>query len=457
MNRSLFHGWRDVFSFTFKQGVSTKKYKGITLGIAIALFVAGMAISVIMAIVQQKDKEEISALEVVHVIDESNLQVLYLDGFKEANGEKYPNVSFVVEEGTVDATVQKITKEADPETGSKDAVLHISETEEGYLMNMYLPENSALSKDEGEDFLSAVTMVMEQSKLYSTDIPMEKLGVVMSGVITTMLDAGGDEKSMGEELVAFILPFIFVMFLYMMTILYGQSIGNVVSSEKVTKLMEMMLTMTRPYGLIWGKILATACSGILQMVIWIGSLVGGFFAGHFVAEEMIYQEYTNYLLMVFELLKSQDGSTAFSVSALVLGLLTACLAFLFYCVLAGMVASFADKAENLAQVMAYYQMAVIIGYFAGIFLPLSNLTGGGSGSETLMTLARIIPITSAYLLPSDILIGNITVLESLLYVGILLVTTIVLIIVTGKVYKNQLFYKGTGLKARFMKKKKVQE
>lgn len=457
MNRSLFHGWRDVFSFTFKQGVSTKKYKGITLGIAIALFVAGMAISVIMAIVQQKDKEEISALEVVHVIDESNLQVLYLDGFKEANGEKYPNVSFVVEEGTVDATVQKITKEADPETGSKDAVLHISETEEGYLMNMYLPENSALSKDEGEDFLSAVTMVMEQSKLYSTDIPMEKLGVVMSGVITTMLDAGEDEKSMGEELVAFVLPFIFVMFLYMMTILYGQSIGNVVSSEKVTKLMEMMLTMTRPYGLIWGKILATACSGILQMVIWIGSLVGGFFAGHFVAEEMIYQEYTNYLLVVFELLKSQDGSTAFSVSALVLGLLTACLAFLFYCVLAGMVASFADKAENLAQVMAYYQMAVIIGYFAGIFLPLSNLTGGGSGSETLMTLARIIPITSAYLLPSDILIGNITVLESLLYVGILLVTTIVLIIVTGKVYKNQLFYKGTGLKARFMKKKKVQE
>jgi len=457
MNRSLFHGWRDVFSFTFKQGVSTKKYTGITLGVAVALLVAGMAISVIMAIVQQKDKEEISDLEVVHVVDESNLQVLYLGGFAEANGEKYPNVSFVVEDGTVDAMIQKIAEEADPETGCKDAVLHISETEEGYLMSMYLPENSALSKDDGEDFLSVLTMVMEQSKLYSTDIPMEKLGVVMSGVTTTMLDAGEDEKSIGEELVAFILPFVFVMFLYMMTILYGQSIGNVVSSEKVTKLMEMILTMTRPYGLILGKILATACSGILQLVIWIGSLVGGFFAGHWVAKEMIYPEYINYLLEVFELLKSQDGSTAFSMGALVLGLLTACLAFLFYCVLAGMIASFADKAENLAQVMAYYQMVVIIGYFAGIFLPMSNLTGGSAGSETLMTLARIIPITSAYLLPTDIVVGNITVLEGSLYVGILLVTTIVLIFVTGKVYKNQLFYKGAGLKTRFMKNKKVQE
>jgi len=454
MNKSLFHGWRDVFSFTFKQGVGTKKYKGITFGVAAALLVVGMAISVIMAFVQQKDKEEISNLEVVHVIDESNLQVLYLDGFAEANGEKYPNVSFMVEAGTVDAMVQKIAKEADPESGCKDAVLHITETEEGYLMSMYLPENSALSKDEGEDFLSALTMVMEQSKLYSTDIPMEKLGVVMSGVVTTMLDAGEDEKSMGEEMVAILLPIIFVFFLYFIALLYGQSIGNIVCMEKVTKLMEMMLTMTRPYGLILGKVFATACIGILQMLIWIGSLVGGFFAGHFVAKEMIYPEYTNYLLEVFELLKSQDGSTAFSAGALILGVFTACLAFLFYCVLAGMIASFADKAETLPQIMAWHQIAVIIGYMAGVFIPMSGMMGG-SGNETLMTLARIIPITSAYILPGDIVVGNITVLESLLYVGILLVTTIVLILFTGKVYKNQLFYKGAGLKARFMKKKKA--
>lgn len=454
MNKTLFHGWRDVFSFTFKQGVSTKKFKSVTFGVAAALLVVGMAISMIMAIIQQKDKEEISPLEVVHVIDESNLQLLYLDGFAEVNGEKYPDVSFVVEEGTVEELTQKIAKEADPENGSKDAVLHITETEEGYLMSMYLPENSVLSKDDGEDFLAKVTMVMEQSKLYSTDIPMEKLGVVMSGVVTTMRDAGEKEKSMGEEMMAIFLPIIFVFFLYFIALLYGQSIGNIVSAEKVTKLMEMMLTMTRPYALIMGKVFATAWIGILQMLIWIGSLVGGFFAGHWVAKEMIYPEYTNHLIEVFELLKNQDGSTAFSVSALVLGVFTACLAFLFYCVLAGMIASFADKAENLAQIMAWHQMAVIIGYIAGVFIPMSGLTGT-SGNETLMTLARIIPITSAYVLPGDIVVGNITVLESLLYVGILLVTTIVLILFTGKVYKNQLFYKGAGLKARFMKKKKA--
>lgn len=445
MNKSLFHGWRDIFSFTFKQGVSTGKFKSVTLGVAVALLAVGMAISVIMAIVQQKDKEEISPLETVYVIDDSNLQVLYLDGFAETNGEKYPNVKFQMTENTVEELSQKMTQE----TGSKEAVLHISETEKGYMMSLYMPQGSVLSKDDGEEFLDKVTMVLEQSKLYSTDIPMEKLVLVMSPVLTTMLDAGEDEKSLGEEMVSMLLPMLFVLLLFMMTYLYGQSIGNIVSVEKVSKLMEMMLTMTRPYGLILGKIFAMACIGVMQMTIWIAGLVGGFFAGHVIAKEMIYPEYSNVLLEVFELLKNQDGSTAFSVPALAASFFTICIGFLFYCVLAGMIASFADKAENLASVMAYHQICVMIGYFAGLMLPMSE-------NEALSTVARFIPITSVFMLPGDLVAGNITVTESILSIAILLITTIVLILFTGKVYKNQLFYKGAGLKTRFKRKNKAE-
>ncbi len=450
MNKSLFHGWKDIFSFTFKQAVITKKFKSVTFGLAIALFVVGMAISVIMAFVQKKDATEVSPLQVVHVIDESNLQVLYLDGFLETNKEKYPEVSFQMEQGTVEEVSQKIAKEADPETGSKDAVLHITETEKGYLMSLYLPEGSALSKDDGEDFLKKLTMVMEQSKLFSSNIPMEKLVLVMSSISSTLLDAGEAEKSIGEELVSMLAPFVFVLFMFMMTYLYGMSIGNIVSVEKTSKLMEMMLTMTKPYGLIMGKIFATACVGMLQIAIWIFGLVGGFFAGHVVAGEIIYPEYTNILLEVFELLKNQDGSTAFSVSALIVSFLTVCLGFLFYCVLAGMIASFADRAETVPTVMGFYQMIVMVGYIGGAMIPLQE-------NKMFSNLARFIPVTSAFMLPGDIVAGNITVTQSILYIAILLVTTIILLVVTGKVYKNQLFYRGVGLKARFMKKKKAQE
>jgi predicted RNase H-like HicB family nuclease len=153
MNKSLFHGWKDIFSFTFKQGLNEKNFKRTTFGIAIVLFIVGMAISIIMAFVQKKDATEVSPLEVVHVIDESNLQVLYLDGFVETNKEKYPKVSFLLEESTVEEISQKLVKEAG-EDGSKDAILHISESEKGYLMSLYLPEGSVLARDDGEEFLA---------------------------------------------------------------------------------------------------------------------------------------------------------------------------------------------------------------------------------------------------------------------------------------------------------------
>ena len=439
MNKGMFSGWKDVFSFTFKQGLNAKNFKAVTIAVALLALLGGMAISVIMAFVQKKDATEVSPIEVVHVMDESGLEVLYTDGFLANYQNDYPTISFQMAEGTV----QEVN---DSVQGENDVILHLGEEGEGFLMTLYLPESSLITEKEGQDFLDDVMIVMEQSKLFSSGIEMEKLVFAMSGISGSILDAGEAEKSVGEELVVMLFPMLSVLFLYIMTLVYGQSMGNIVSVEKTSKLMEMMLTLTRPYGLIMGKIFATASIAIMQMLLWVGSLVAGFFLGHYVADNMIYADYQNALMEVFKLLGDQEGSTAFSIGSVLLAIFTICLSFLFYCVLAGMIASFATKAENLAQVMSYYQLLVIAGFFGAYMVPLQE-------KEWLNTLMRIIPVTSAYMLPGDLVVGNVKGLESILYVGILLVTTVVLVILTGKIYKNQLFYKGTGLLQRFKKKK----
>ncbi len=446
MNRGLFTGWRDVFAFTFKQNVQAKGFKLATLGLAVLFFVGGMAISVIMAFVQQRNATEVSPIEVVHIINDSGLENLYLDGFLEANKERYPSLSFVTETDRVENINQSILDKAQgTEEGSGDVILQVNETENGYLLTLYLPQTSVVSEGQGNDFLEDALGIMQQSKLMSSGIAMEKLVYAMSSVSSTVLDAGEDEKSLGEELVSMFLPMICIFFIYIMILVYGTSIGNIVSVEKTSKLMEMMLTMTRPYALIFGKILAATSIAILQMFLWVVSLVAGFFTGDATAQ-IIYPEYNNILIEVFDLLSSKEGSSAFSIGAIVLGLITICLSFLFYCVLAGMIASFADKAETLAQVMAYYQMIMVAGFAGAYMLPLQE-------KDWINNLLRIIPITSAYLLPGDVVVGNVTVLEGVLYMAILLITTVVLIIFTGKIYKNQLFYRGSKLLERLKKKK----
>ena len=447
MNKSLFSGWSHVFSFTFKQGVSGGRFKAVTIGLALALFLIGGAISVIMAFVQKKDATEVSPIQQVYVVDESGLDMLYLDGFAESYGDKYPEVTFVTGMESVESaneTWKQYTLDNDIHE-PKDVILHVGKAEEGYLMTLYLPEQSLVEKDEAEEFLENVTVVMEQSKLFSSGIATEKLMLAMSGISTTFLDAGEQEKSLGEELIAMLLPMILVLFMYMMFLLYGQSIGNVVSVEKTSKLMEMILTLTRPYGLIFGKVLAMTVIAILQIFVWIVSFVIGFVVGDVLAVQL-YPEYNNVVMEALKLLGGQEGSTAFSAGAVVLAVFVICLAFLFYSMIAGLVASFATKAEELGQMMAYYQILMIAGFFGAYMGPLQE-------KPWLDTLLRIIPVTSAYMLPGDVLVGNITVGQCILYTSILFITTMVLAVITGKVYKNQLFYRGQSLLERLKRKK----
>ena len=107
MKKGAFAGWQDVFAFTWKQAVNGKGFKGATIGIAFLFLIVGLAISTLMAFFQKQDGE-VSPISQVAIVDESGLDILYLDGFKETYGEKYPDVTFVESSEDVSLTV-KIT------------------------------------------------------------------------------------------------------------------------------------------------------------------------------------------------------------------------------------------------------------------------------------------------------------------------------------------------------------
>ena len=401
-----------------------------------------MAVSTIMAFVQKKEDGKLSPIGQVYVADNSELDVLYLEGFGERYGETFPDISFVETQQPVEELAVTLG-EQEPES----VILEIGRSAEGYLLTVVLPYGSEIDKEDAEELCEAFASVMEQSKLLSSGIPMEKLVLAMSGVQSSQLDAGEEERSIGEQMVAMLAPMLIIFFMYFMTLMYGMSVGNAVSVEKCSKLMEMMLTLTRPYGLIFGKVLAITVTAISQILLWIGCLVGGFFLGHGIAGAVIHPDYHNVLLEIFILLKGQVGSTAFTPGAMTLAVFTLCLAFLFYCMLAGLIASFASKAEELGQVMSFYQLAMIAGFFGSYMLPLQE-------KDWINTILRIVPLTSAYMLPGDILVGNVTMPEGLLFVAVLMVFTAALVVLTGRIYRNQLFYRGKSLKERLHRKAK---
>ena len=173
-----------------------------------------------------------------------------------------------------------------------------------------------------------------------------------------------------------------------------------------------------------------SATGILQIAIWIACGVGGYIGGTYIAES-INPDYINYVSNIITFF-SNEGGVAFSIGAIVLAIVTIALGFFMYCVLAALIASAISKIEDMSSSQGLFQLPVMIGFMMAYVVPLL-------GDESLGKLANILPVSAPFCLPANILIGKCTMAEGILSLAVLLVTTLILIIVTGRVYKGKLF------------------
>lgn len=442
MKNKMFSGWKDILLFTFKQEL-TKKYKMVTVILAVILFAGGFAFNIISATSQQKS-DTVSPVEKVYLIDNSGIEDIEWNDSKQLDKEKFPKVVF--EETSLD--IQELgTKLENSEPTS--VIASVSKEEKSFKIQIYLPYGSEITKGNGESLAKEIKAILKEGMINKSEIDSDKIAYVVSGIETEYSTAGEEMKGEDSMMYRSLLPMVFMLALYFMVIIYGQSMGQIVIVEKSSKLMETLLVMTRPYGLIFGKILATAGMAILQIAICIGSVIFGFILGDSYARDSVYAGYDNPVISVFKELASDEVNRAFTSEAIVLTVVAICLAFLFYCMLAGAISSFASKADELGSVMMFYNMFLIIGFLGSYVLPTVN------GQEWIKVLVRLIPMSSAFMLPGEILLGTVMPGAAIIYILVQLAWIIVTAILAGKIYRDQVFYNGKSLKDRlpWMKKK----
>jgi ABC-2 type transport system permease protein len=77
----------------------------------------------------------------------------------------------------------------------------------------------------------------------------------------------------GNPQITFVVSFIMVMILYMSVLLYGINVMRAILDEKTSRIMEVMLSVSRPNEMMAGKILGVGAVGLTQIAIWIGTAV----------------------------------------------------------------------------------------------------------------------------------------------------------------------------------------
>ena len=255
------------------------------------------------------------------------------------------------------------------------------------------------------------------------------LGTNTLALLSTNIDIDrvvlSDKKSRDENMslvMSTVFPSLILPF-FMLIIFLVQMVGGEICEEKTTKSMEIIISNVSPKVHLLAKIVANNLFVLLQaLLLFIYGLIA-FFISSRNGSLNIPSEITS----VWDSL-SASGLINDIVSLLPFLLVLIILSFLAYSLLAGILASMTTNIEDFQQLQTPIVFILLAGYYLAI------LAGMFQGS-IFLKIAGYIPLISCLLAPTLYIMGEISILDILIAI-ILLIGLLYLLIRYGmKIYK----------------------
>ena len=440
MKRNPFSGTGKVFSFTLKQAILSKGWLTSTIVVAVLLIIGIPLILFGISKVAAKDKDQDTddAVRTVYVTDETEGEADY--SVLQQTGS-YEDVSYIAC-SSMDDAIQSSTGE------SNAVVLRVTKQESSYALTVYLTLDTAVSRSKASSFGSFVeknfaSILMQKAEMTQEDVLLLSMPVVTE---TASVSDKPEEDDAGQDTMAkvlgMIVPFMAAMTVYMMVILYGQSMSNSVMLEKTSKLMETILTAVHPTALMAGKLLATATAAVLQLLIWLFSLIGGMIGGAFFALRMIPDTNSTTVAAINQV---TDTFVSFSIPGALMSLLILALGFLLYLSLSAVSGAMASKPEDLSKTNIIYTFILLGSMLLCIASPDKMQAGAEAGELNFISDAawlRFFPFTSILIVPGKLIMKKLSLGVGWVSIAVLAATVALLVLLAAAIYKMLVLYRG---------------
>lgn len=428
-----FRGWTSVYAFTLSQATKGISFKLVTTLVSLLIIGALVVVNLVVAKPDKESNSDPSPIKAVYVLDNSGLQPTnYKDIISKTNKNDFNEAEYI---NVIDKSSKEVVKAAEEKSSEAIAVV-ITKKDLGYELKALIPENSKVSKGEAESLLNSMSSAFETNKLLQVGLSSEQLIGVLKPTVVSFSEIG-ENSSVVIKVIKVAAPMVFSFVMYFMLLLYGQTISKSVSTEKTSKLMEVLLTSVHPYAMITGKVLAVTSMALGQFVTWVAAGAVGLYGGNAIAQS-IYPNYENSAITIINFLKDNLGETALTLPAVLLAIAFFCLGFLFYCIIAAVAGCMVSKPEDVASTQAVFQMPIIISWLVCYFAPIL-------GKEGILSVARYIPFTSPFIVPADLITGTMGMAAGIMSTALLLIFSLLTIMLAAKIYKGLVLYNGQKL------------
>jgi ABC-2 type transport system permease protein len=220
-----------------------------------------------------------------------------------------------------------------------------------------------------------------------------------------------EEAGLGNMVVAFILTFL----LYMSLLMIGSMMMSSVIEEKTSRVVEVLLSSLDSRDLLTGKILGTAITSVLQMLIWLSPLI------------VIIS--TTWFILPAEFIVS------LKLSQILYFLLNYFIALITFLGLFASVGSIFENAQDAQQGVWPIMILVMIPFFIAIAM-MEN------PENSIARIASMLPIASLIVMPARMSIVDIPLWQLSVSVLINIGTLLLIFMLAAKIYRTGIMMTG---------------
>ena len=373
----------------------------------------------------------------IMVIDNANVFDDFKNNYTLASKyvSEYDNVEITKYDGIYDDGVKEVTEDKhkillliEPDTNNYIKAKVVSKESLGTITSTLL--NTTLSTVRSGIVLAEYNISQEEYRNIQQAVVLEK--VVL------------DENNMEDNMMVSTIMQVITLPLFMLIMFLIQMIGAEVNEEKSTKSMEIILSNVSPKTHFMAKVIAANSFVLIQGgLLIIFALVAIIIRFMLTGGDILNGVDSDIMSMANTLPLDTITSTISAMVPILLVMLV--LTFIAYSLLAGILASMTTNLEDFQQLQTPIVVVSLIGYYLSVM-------GGMFKGSIFIKIMSYIPLISSMLAPTLYVMGEISIIDLVISV-LLLVGLIYILIKYGlRIYKvGILNYSGTNLWKKMLK------
>ena len=211
-----------------------------------------------------------------------------------------------------------------------------------------------------------------------------------------------------------IYTFVLIYALYMAITFYGSHVMNSVVTEKTSRAMEVLATSVKPNALLFGKIISTSLAGLIQ--------IAAIIIEAFICVKI--SSVNNPSFPVNQIISN------IPTQILVYMLIFFLLGFLIYSFLYGAFASTVSKIDELSSAVMPVQIIIVF-----TFIVTMSAINSGNADTPFNVFLSYFPFTAPMMMFTRAIISNVSTLEIILSILVLIVSTYFIGWLSARIYR----------------------